>query len=422
LKTKDPEMYAWLDKLVKKQNRYLAGDKSAMADNWAQVYLNLSRRGRGNPAATAAYLDTALTYDSKYIPVFLAYSRLKSGQKDYAAAESWLKKAEAVDPKYAPTYVGYADLTQAKMEAKLIDPATAMTQRIAYLNKSLQLEDDYQERATVSDQLRETYRRDAKIADAIAIAEDYGKNGPTVSTYLRDRRDASIAAAASLKAELGYPEPVITLQHLVEQKPQNFEFRTLYANALIANKQYDKAIKTLQEIQRILKASGAGRPGYDLQIAECYAALDKKDSVAKYLPKTAPGQGNAGGGRGGRGGGGRGGAGGNGNEDALRYIRLAAASGKVEDAETLLKALPATGDNSYLAEYYYTQGYVQQKDKPELAAVSYESAIKYNPYFYKVYPWLLEYYKKNNQDDKSVALKGNLKTMKIQPGKSIVVI
>jgi cytochrome c-type biogenesis protein CcmH/NrfG len=412
LRTKDPEMYDWIDKLVEKQKAYLAGDKSAMADNWAEVYLNLSNRnGRGNPVAAAAYLDTALTYDGKYLPVFLAYSRLKSSQKDFAAAENWLKKAETINPGYAPIYVSYADLAQAKLTAKMLGQTEAVNQQVAFLNKSLKLEDDYQERAAMSYQLRETYRRNSQIAEAIAVAEDYAKNGPAVSTYLRDQRDNAAAEAASLKADLGYQEPVLILQHLVEQKPQNFEFRTLYANALAANKQYDEAIKTLQQIQRILKASGNGQASYDLQIAEYYNELGMADSVTKYKPVSVPtAQGRR-----------REGNNQIANADGLRYVRLLAATGKNAEADTLLKKLPSTGDNTYLSEYNYTQAKIYEKDKPELAAASYEAALKYDPYYFKVCPWLIGYYDKTKQVEKSQALKSTLLALKIQPGKNLYI-
>ncbi|SDD35485.1 Tetratricopeptide repeat-containing protein [Mucilaginibacter pineti] len=399
LKTKDPEMYDWIDNLVKKQKAYLAGDKSAMADNWAQVYLNLSWRGNG-----AAYLDTALSYDSKYLPVFLAYSHLKSNQGDFVAAEDWLKKAQAIDAKYAPIYVAYADLVQTKFAAKQIEQAPAISQQIDYLRQSLALEDDYQERAAVSNQLRETYIKSGQIAEAIAVADDYAKNGPAVSTYLRDQRDYAQATGASLKAELGYAEPLTILQHLVEQKPQNFEFRTMYADALAANKRYDEAIKTLQQIQRILKASGNGRASYNLQIAEYYNALGKKDSVIKYLPAINVVRQRDGG------------------TNNLRYIRLLAATGKATEALAMLKNLPSTGDSAYLSEYAYTQGKIQEHDNPELAAASYETALTNNPYFFKVYPWLMDYYNKHNQPQKGLALKSNVQSLKIPPGENLIAV
>ena len=51
LRAKDPLMYAFLDKLIKKERAYLAGNQAVMASNWAQVYLNMSDK--------AARTDTA---------------------------------------------------------------------------------------------------------------------------------------------------------------------------------------------------------------------------------------------------------------------------------------------------------------------------------------------------------------------------
>ncbi|MCC8424690.1 hypothetical protein [Mucilaginibacter sp. UR6-11] len=407
LKTKDPGMYAFIDKLVKKQRAYLGGDKGAMADNWAQVYLNLSQSRRGSgPGEMQACLDTSLSYDDKYLPTYLACSRLKSAQKDFAGAAQWLEKAEAINPRYAPIYVARADLALARYNAKLIDQPEAVNQQAGFLNKAYKLEDDYQELAAINLKLREMYRHNGQIADAIAAAEAYVKTAATVSTYLRDQRDDAAAFVASLKSELGYTEPVITLQHLVEQKPQNFEYRTMYADALAANKHYDRAIVTLQQAQRILKASGSGRAGFDLQIAEFYNNLHQPDSVAKY--QAASGLGTPISNRYGR------------NADnSLRNIRLMAAAGNIEKATEALKALPATGDNAYLSELAYTQGKLQETANPELAAVSYETAIRYNPYMFKAYPWLLSYYNKNGLPAKSRALKDNLNSLKIQPGPGI---
>jgi tetratricopeptide (TPR) repeat protein len=409
LKNKDPGMYAFIDKLVKKQRAYLAGNKSAMADNWAQVYLNLSQMRRGSDREKIqSYLDTSLTYDGKYLPTYLAYSRLKSAQKDFTAAAQWLDKAEAINPNYAPIYVAHADLALAQYNANSIDQPTAVSQQAVFLNKAYKLEDDYQELAAINVKQREMYRSNGQIADAIAVAEEYVKTGATVSTYLRDQRDDAAAFVASLKSELGYTAPVAILQHLVEQKPQNFEYRTRYADALAANKQYDKAIATLQQAQRILKASGSGRAGFDLQIAEFYNELHQPDSVAKYQAASATGQ-NISGGRNGRN-----------SDNGLRNIRLMAAAGNAAKATDMLKSYPATGDYAYLSELAFTQGKLQQTANPQAAVVSYEAAIKYNPYLFKVYPWLISYYTKNGQAAKAEMLKTSARALKVQPGPDII--
>jgi len=399
---KDPGMYEFIDKLVKRQRAYLAGNKSAMASNWAEVYLNLSNRSarRKDSTKTAFYLDTALTYDSKYLPVYLAYSRLKTKQKDFEAAAQWLQKAEAVNPNYAPIYVAHANLIKAQYTAKLIDQPTSVTQQANYLNKAAKIEDDYMEQAGINRQLREMYSDNGQIADAIDAAAYYVKNGATVSTYLRDQRDDAAAFVAANKSDLGYPEPVAELQHLVEQKPQNFEFRSMYAEALAANKQYSKAIETLQQAQRILKAGGDASSGISLQIATYYNELGQKDSVIKYLPPATEFKKDK-------------------DENGLYYIRLLSATGKATEAADMLKPFPLTGTQAYLSDYAYTQGKMQEATQPALAAASYETAIKYNPYLFKAYPWLINYYNKNNQDAKADALKNNLKSLKIQPGSSL---
>jgi tetratricopeptide (TPR) repeat protein len=407
LKTKDPGVYAFIDKLVKKQRAYLAGDKSAMADNWAQVYLNLSggRRG-GSNAKAAAYLDTSLMYDSKYLPTYLAYARLKLAEKDFTGAKAWLFKAEAINPKYAPIYVAYADMVAALYNAQVINQQQAIEQQADYLNKAYRLEDDYQEQAAINSQLREMYRHNGQIADAIATAEDYVKNGATVSTYLRDQRDDAQAYVASLKVELGYLETVNVLKNLVEKKPQNFSYRTQYADALAANKQYHKAIETLQQARRILKASGIANPGFDLQVAECYNALGLRDSVTKYLPAAnAVGRGrNA-----------------RSTNEVLQYARLLAAMGETDKATHMTFGLSTTTDNATYADYQYTLGKIN-KAHDAAVAKNYEAAIKYNPYLFKVYPWLITYYNKSGQPDKAIALRASLKSLKIQPGPGIGVM
>ncbi|MFD2144507.1 tetratricopeptide repeat protein [Mucilaginibacter antarcticus] len=409
LRTKDPAAYAFIGKLVKKQKAYLAGDKSAMADNWAQVYLNLSGGGRRGSAGsferTAAYLDTSLMYDSKYLPTYLAYARLKWTQKDFKAAVVWLEKAEAINAGYAPVYVARADLLQALAISYPDTKQESLRQQIAYLRRAYDVEDDYQERASINSQLREVYRRNALIGDALVTAEEYVKNGATVSTYLRDQRDDAVAYVASLKSELGFSESVAVLQKLVEQKPQNYSLRAMYADALAANKAYDKAIATLQQAQRILKSVGNGNAGFDLQIAEFYSALGNKDSVAKYINQPASNGGITGRGR---------------ATDIYRNIRLQAASGDGERALQQIRALPIPTDNVTMADYHYTSGKVQEANSNDaMAAQSYESAVKANPYLFKAYPWLINYYNKGGQTAKADALKAGLKSLKIQPGPGI---
>ncbi|SHG60256.1 tetratricopeptide repeat protein [Pedobacter caeni] len=400
LKSKDPDMYQFLDQLVKKERAYLAGDKKVMASNWSEVYLNLSTKVKQrNPALAAAYIDTALVYDQKYLPAYLDYAQLRIEQKDFKGAEDWIKKAEDIDPKYAPTYSAYAGLSAAKFAANELDQKTAVQQQAEYLKKSFQLEDDNQELARVNMQLREMYKRNGMIPESIETALEYGKSGATVSTYLRDRRDDAVAYAATLQSGLGYKEPVAVLKELVEQKPQNFEYRNLYADALAVNKQYDAAIQTLKEAQRILAASGNARSDYSLRIAAFYAAQGNKAGTEEYLQPFLTGKTPVRDG------------------DKLRYVTLLAVTGHPQEAETIFKGLSGKGEPFYQADYFYTKGKLMAATGNKAEALSsYEQAIGFNPYLFTAYAELIPAYAAAGQQAKANTLKSTLSGLKMKPG------
>lgn len=402
LKIKDPDMYQFLDQLVKKERAYLAGDHKAMASNWSEVYLNMSKEmSRSNMRMTTNYLDTALVYDPLYLPAYLYYAQLKTEKKDFKGAEEWIKKAEGVNPEYAPIYTAYANLYAARFAENDIDQKAGVQQQAFYLNKAFRLEDDYQELASINLSLAEMYKKNGMIAESMATATEYGKTGATVSTYLRDRRDDAIAYAAVLKSGLGYAaEPVAILKGLVEQKPQNFEYRNKYADALAMNQQYEAAIFTLKEAQTILAASGNARTDYNLRIADFYAANGDKDKAEEYLQPFIKGTQVIR------------------NTDLLRYSQLLIKMGHGEKAETVFKTAFPKGNPFYMADYHYTQGKLMAatgKDKATVIAL-YEKAIAANPYLFPAYSELISSYQTAGQNEKVKALKARLATLKIVPG------
>ncbi|MGA9650787.1 tetratricopeptide repeat protein [Pedobacter sp.] len=400
LKSKDPEMYKFLEQLVKKERAYLAGDKSAMASNWANIYLNLSNRSRTNADLAAKYLDTALTYDSKYLPAILAYSKINTGKKNFEAAEIWLKKAEEISPDYAPTYAAYADLIGAKQLNNIIENETAVKQQAEQLKKSYKLEDDYQELARVNILLREMYKKNALIPEAIEAADDYGKNGATVSTYLRDRKDDAKAFSASLKAGIGNAESINILKNLVAQKPQNYEYRNLYADALAIHGDYKTAIETIKQAQRILAASGNDRADYNLRLAEFYSNTKQNDSVTYYsnLAKSKTNQLR--------------------DADKLRFIRLLSAQKNNEEASKLLNSVVVKSDPFLQADLDYTKAKVfENGGNQEQALLAYEQVLKNNPYQFSVYKYLISQYQALNKTDKVTELLNKRAALKIQPGK-----
>ncbi|WP_316789011.1 tetratricopeptide repeat protein [Pedobacter frigoris] len=393
LKTKDPDMYHFLDQLVKKEKAYLAGDQKAMASNWAEVYLNLSKRYGSSPAARN-YLDTALTYDDKYLPAYLAMSNFFINSKNLTEAEKWLMKARSVDSTYAPIYVSYAALIGAKYQSKEIDQQSSIRQQAGYLQKALKLEDDYQELARVNGLLRELYKRNAMLADAIKVADQYAKTGARVSTYLRDRIDDASAFSAVLKSEMGDQSAVAVLKNLVAQKPQNFEYRNMYADALAVNGQYPEAINTLKEAQRILSASGNARTDYNLRIAEFYNADGNKDSVNTYLTPFLTGKYQIRG------------------ADQIRYINLLIKTGNKEKAADLLKSMNLTGDNFYMGGYLYATAKLQEANGlASESAASLEKAIASNPYHLAAYRDLVAYLKIQKQTLKAGELQEKMRIL-----------
>ena len=330
LKTKDPEMYAFLDSLVQKQQAYLAGDQEVMASNWAQVYLNMSAvESDKNPALAARYLDTALRYDVNYQPAYIAYAGLKQAAGDFDAAEALLKQAETIDDTYAPVYTGYADLLQARyLQDTQLDVKEA---QVDFIKKAIALEGDYQTAADMHRQLRSLLFDYGDMDAAIAAADDYGSNGPEVSTYLRDRKDDARAYAATYRAYQGDNSGMEDFKYLISQKPQNYTLRALYSDALQALGQYDASIANMEEAQRILGSSGGARTDFKLRIAEAQLAkgqLDAStlDAIVADVEALDP-------------------------LLKLRLIQVLLSTDRLQDAKTIWADLDAVGMPYYVQQY-----------------------------------------------------------------------
>ncbi|GAB3941656.1 hypothetical protein GCM10028805_05170 [Spirosoma harenae] len=399
LKSKDPEMYKFLDALVKKERAYLAGNQSVMASNWAQVYINLSNKViKSDPAKAAKYLDTALVYDAKYQPAHLAYARLKQQQKEFDKALAYIKSAEEIDPNYAPVYTAYA-----KWEEDKSGPGNQSTESInkqtAWLQKSLALEKDYQTRAYAAAQLRDVYFQNGQISQAIKAAEDYAKTGPDVSTYLRDRRDDEKAFALAQRAMLGYANQIDGLTRLVGQRPQNYQLRALYADALGAVGRNKEAITTMKEVQRILEAGKNPRTDFDLRIAENYAKLGKQDSLNFYLDKVLAEKSDL---------------------DPTykqRLVRLLAVAKRLPDAEALYKTLPTQGTPLYLSSAMQSGGLLAKlAGKADEAITMLKKSLDANPYNIESYIDLAGLYKQANKDADLKNLMASVNQLDIKPG------
>jgi len=186
LKTKDPAMYAFLDSLVKKERHCLEGDANAMADNWAQVYVNLSRRQRENPQLASLLLDTAIMYLPYYQPAWLAKARLQMRQKLFDEALVSIRSSERINPSYAPNLTARAELIRLSEP----DSAKSLTAQSILLHQAMNIETDLQNRYAIARMLSQLYVEHGKIDEALDVAEEYIRNGSEISTYLRDCKAA----------------------------------------------------------------------------------------------------------------------------------------------------------------------------------------------------------------------------------------
>lgn len=391
LMEKDPAMYQFLDRLIKKERAYLAGDKKAMATNWAQVYINLSNAAKQkNKELANVYLDTALQFDSKYLPIYLAKASLNMEKKEFRTAENWIQKAEQINPKYAPIYSSYAELREKQFQAKEIDQEKSQKDQVFYLNKAFSLEDDYQELAKINRNQREVLKSFGMIPEAIKIADNYAQHASIISTYLRDQRDDAIAFSASLRTELGDKMAQNTLKKLVEQKPQNYEFRNLYADALSQQKDFKTAISTIKEAQRILAASGNSRADFNLRIAEFYQEMGKTDSTDLYL-KSVKAKSLT-------------------DEDKLRFARLLISRKKNIEAEESISLISKNLEPYFIADYHYTLAILKDVNHNKIEAIEHlEKVIKANPYHIKAIQKLISSYEKEGLKSKAEDLKIRLK-------------
>ncbi|SIT93845.1 tetratricopeptide repeat protein [Pontibacter indicus] len=368
LKAKDPELYTFLDKLVKRQQAYLAGDKQAMASNWAQVYLNLAERetrAQNYPRA-AALLDSALTWDANYQPALLAYAGLKQRQLAFDEAQQWLQRAQKVNKEYAPIYTAEAELLEARRRANQLTARRAVQEQQSRYEQALLLEDDLLTRARMNQAFREMYAMYGRISDAIAVGERYVQNAPTISTYLRDRRDEAQAYASWLRGTAApSQEAERTLAALVARKPQQYELRQQYAEVMATQGKYNEAIATLAEAQRILTAAGTPRPGYMVRMAAWQLQLGNQEAARQLLEPISNGKVRA-------------------RSEATLLARVFAGLGDTNRAQDELKKQPVQLTPAELANFLFASGKIWEAEKePKRAQKAYEAALRENPYLYE---------------------------------------
>ncbi|MDR2809408.1 MAG: tetratricopeptide repeat protein [Tannerellaceae bacterium] len=390
LLAKDPDMYHFLDSLIKNEQSYLDGNKQALASNWAQVYIHLSRKQTDSPALAAALLDTALLYDPHYQPALLAYARLQLHRDKPAEALSLIQTSEQIDPAYAPTYQAYADWVK-KTET---NPAAALQQQAEWLKKALDLEQDYQTRAGMAQALRRLYADHAKIKEAVAEMQTYVKEGPEVSTYLRDRKDDARMYIASQKALLGDKEALGAMDALTKQKPQNYSYAIDYADALAAHGQYPQAIALIEKAQRIFQSNRNRRADFDLRIAEYYQASGQTDSAQVYYrhcQEAAKALTPA---------------------DTQRLYRLSLRLDAKQDVPAADPPAYPAHSIDYIASCYYTLALKAETAGDAQTAIDhYEQALALHPYLVQVYDALVKLHTDRQDTGAAKKIKERLKAI-----------
>lgn len=278
---RDPALFAFLDTLITENRAFLAGDRNAMRQNWAQVYVTLARQARtsarGDTALlnrAQALLDTAATYDRDYAPALIERSAVFRALRRWQDAKSALDAVEAQARGYAPVHEARAELGAARALAEKQN--AYVDQQIAAYRRALELETDLAERAQLNRALRELYYEQGDYHSAILLAEAYADSAAAPSTYLRDRKDEAAAFAALLRSEIGYRETRF-FDELVARKPQNYLHRAQAIRVHVNAGDSAHALQLLDEGERILRAGGSTPVGYRIMRA-----------VLQPGPETAP--------------------------------------------------------------------------------------------------------------------------------------
>ncbi len=368
---KDPATYAFVDSLIARQRTFLGGDPYALRSNWAQVYVNLSEQARRDsgiePAererVAVALLDTAMVWDAGYLPTLLSQAALARDAGRFDEAGFWLDRAEALDPRYAPVYAARAELVGARARAVAGEEPQALERRAALLRQALQLESDLAIRAELNEALRELHLGYGRVAEAVAVAEEYAAGAPTVSTYLRDRRDEAAAFAHELRASVGYASQTLDFfRALVGQKPQNYPLREQFADALVAAGRRDEAAATLEEAQRILLAAGSASPGFASRLAEIRLLQGDTAAARAALQPVLGGEIRA-------------------EPGDLRLVRALIAVGQATEGNRWLDGQPEPATAFDRAELAFTRAWISEwRGDPETAERLYGDALVANPY------------------------------------------
>lgn len=363
IQQKDPAYYNFLDSLLQKQQEYLAGNEEVFDDNWAQTYLTLAERSMGDESLDAArdHLDTALSYSDDYVPALLQYAEVEAREGNFDAAQGRVSEAAGLQEDYAPVHVTRANIAHQRALQGELGFEEAIEEQSGLLEQAYNMENDLSERARTNRLYRQRLEDYGRIAEAIEVAQVYLQDAPTISTYLRDRKEDTEAYYRFLRSTLGYSDEVTAFfRDLVDQNPQNFTLRRMYADVLMANDPA-AALEVLEAGQRILASADNERSDYTLRMAlilvkngevaaaeESVGTLDVEDLDF---------------------------------EEKLLLARIHSEMGKMEEAGGLLNEISDPDLPKAKAELAFVNGLVAEASgEQETATEHYRNALDHNAY------------------------------------------
>lgn len=396
IKQKDPAFYAFLDSLLNKQHEYLAGNKEVFNDNWAQTYLTLANRS-SDADQTAAYLDSSLAYSPEYVPSILGYAEFEAQMEDFKGADKRIARAERIKSQYAPIYVSKAEIEHRKALSGTKSFEEAINEQANLFEKADRLENDLSERSSINRIQRERYYQYGYLGKAMETARTYVEKGPEISTYLRDRKEEAETFFYRMRSLTGYSASASDFfEKLVDQNPQNFEYRLVYADILIRADRLDEAESVINEGQRILRSADNERKDYKLRLAWAYLLKGELEQADGLLEKILAEELNI--------------------EDQLLTAELYVRLHNLNRADTIINAVD-TKLPIEQAKWQYVKGMIwEERGKMERVEEIYRSVLEINPYHLKARLALIALLDKQGRQEAKTQLVNDSKQLPVPLG------
>ncbi|MGB0525162.1 MAG: tetratricopeptide repeat protein [Flammeovirgaceae bacterium] len=401
LKQKDPEMFEFLNQMTAKQQAFLAGDESALAENWAQTYVILAQQQHElSPSARHGLsieqlYQKALSYQPDYLPAQLGLIQTWVENNKRQQAQQQLDQLLKAHPHYAPAYLSQIELTQwAKRDSPNTEPAAHLQKVIDLYQKAYSLETDPQLKAGIYQKLNQLYLDHCLIDSVIQFSAYYHQHAAKVSTYLYDAAQQALGVKSWQAGMLGYPSATQTMNELLIQYPQNYQFWLWKAAMLAATDQHEQLIDFLSpEAKRLSKTGNPLVNAFNIQLAEAYLYLHKtakaKQVVAliqsplTYLSPT----------------------------QRLQLARVYAYLEEEKKAQEIITTFQAKTDEQRAA-LAFTQGKIAQHNNELDDAISYwTTALKVNPYHVEARKSLIRLLKMLKQVEKARLVAEQAKTV-----------